>query len=205
MTLDGCIVTADALHCHPAMAEAVQAAGADYALGLKKNHAPLYEAAVAAWAQADAKGFVPFHEETESGHDREEYRCASVIACPPDAPAFPGLVAIGRIEGERRSGTQVKTSTCYIALSTFLTPKRLFEVVRTHWSIENHLHWQLDVSFREDDVRIRKDHGPENIAFMRRMALDMLRAHPDKRSIVRKMKLASWNKAFFYGLFAYMQ
>jgi predicted transposase YbfD/YdcC len=205
LTLKGSIVTADALHCHPAMAEAVLATGADYALGLKGNHGPLYQAAIAAFAKADDKGFLPFYETTERGHDREEWRCASVLAGPPDAPAFPGLAAIGRIEAERRCGGKIQTATRYVALSAPLSPARLLEVVRAHWSIENELHWQLDVSFHEDSSRTRKDNAPQNIAVIRRMALDILRTHPEKRSISRKMKRASWNKEFFYDLFAHMQ
>jgi predicted transposase YbfD/YdcC len=205
LTLKGCIVTADALHCHPAMAEAVQATGADYALGLKGNHGPLYAAAVEAFAKADAKSHLPFYEATERGHDREEWRCASIIERPKDAPSFPGLTAIGRIEGERTRKGKVEKATRYIALSSLVTPQRLFEVVRAHWSVENGLHWQLGVSFHEDNARTRKDNAPQNIAIIRRMALDRLRAHPNKRSINRKMNMARWSKTFFQELFAYMQ
>jgi predicted transposase YbfD/YdcC len=205
MMLKGCIVTADALHCHPAMAEAVLASGADYALGLKANHAPLYQTAVAAFDNVDALARWPFHETLETAHDREEWRCASVVERPPGAPAFPGLVALGRITAERRCGDKVQSATRYVALSTPLTPKRLLEVTRAHWSIENNLHWQLDVSFHEDQARSRKDNAPQNLAVFRRIALDILRAHPDKRSIARKMNLARWQKAFFFSLFAHMQ
>jgi predicted transposase YbfD/YdcC len=205
LTLKGCVVTADALHCHPAMADGVLASGADYALGLKGNNGPLYAAAVAAFAAADAAGGLAFYESTERGHDREEWRCASVIACPSNAPVFPGLTAIGRIEGERRCGDKLETSTRYVALSFVPTPARLLATIRCHWGIENNLHWQLDVSFHEDNSRTRKDHAPENISMIRHIALDMLRAHPEKRSIARKMKLASWSKEFFFELFAYMR
>ncbi len=205
LVLKGCIVTADALHCHPRMAEAVKEAGADYALGLKGNHGPLHAAAVAAFEQADAKGGLSFHETFDEAHDRKEWRCASVLAKPKDAPAFPGLAAIARIEAERACGGKVEQSTRYVALSTMLSPARLLEVVRAHWSIENDLHWQLDVSFHEDAARTRKDYGPENLAVIRRMALDMLRAHPDKRSIRRKMNLARMSNTFFYELFAHMR
>ena len=205
LTLKGCVVTADALHCHPAMAQAVLAAGADYALGLKGNHGPLHAAAVEAFSAADSKGHLPFHETIERGHDREEWRCASVVDRPQDAPAFPGLMAIGRIESERRCGSKVEKATRYVALSTVLTPQKVLEVVRAHWSVENDLHWQLDVSFHEDSARSRKDNAPQNIAIIRRMALDILRAHPDKRSVARKMNMARWSKNYFHQLFAYMQ
>lgn len=205
VTLKGCIVTADALYCNSATAQAVQATGADYALGLKSNHGPLYAVAVEAFAEADAQGHLPFFETTERGHDREEWRCASVIKHPQNTATLPGMVAIGRIESERRYRGKTETVTRYIALSTILTPARLLEVVRAHWSVENDLHWQLDVSFHEDNARTRKDNAPQNIAIIRRIALDILRAHPDKRSIARKMNLARWSRPFFYELFAHMQ
>src|SRR3954469_18927819 len=205
LVLKGCIVTADALHCHPRMAEGVLASGADYALGLKGNHGPLHAAAVSAFEQADAKGFLPFYETAEEAHDRKEWRCASVLPAPADAPAFPGLAAFARIEAERVCGGKVENSVRYVALSTVLSPKRLLQLVRAHWSIENQLHWHLDVSFDEDASRTRKDYAPENLSLIRRIALDILRAHPDKRSIRRKMNLARLSRPYFNELFAHMR
>lgn len=206
LVLKGCIVTADALHCHPAMAQAVRAAGAHYALGLKANHEPLYRAAEAAFAAAAASGKLSCHERKESAHDRHEWRRVSVIARPAQAPCFPDLAAFARIEAERRlSNGKIGTATRYVVLSKRLSPARVLEVVRAHWSVENDLHWQLDVTFHEDDARARKNYAPENLAVLRRMALDILRSHPDDKSIARKMKLAAWSKAFFFDLFAHMQ
>ena len=206
LVLKGCIVTADALHCHPRMAAAVRTSGADYAIGLKANNKLLHEAARAAFATADATGKLAHHERSDSAHDRRERRRASVIARPPDAPAFPGLAAFGRIEAERTLADGSTTAaTRYILLSKRLTPARLIEVIRAHWSVENNLHWQLDVVFHEDDARTRKDFAPENLAVIRRLCLDILRSHPDKKSIARKMKLAAWSKPFFLQLFTHMR
>jgi predicted transposase YbfD/YdcC len=206
VTLKGCIVTADALHCHPRMAGQIRDQGGHYALKLKGNHGPLFACALKAFAAADAKAELPSYEKAEKGHDRWERRRACVIAAPSDAPAFPGLAALGRIESERRLGDGKPTRWVhYVALSKKLSPKRVLEVNRTHWSVENHLHWQLDVVFHEDDARTRKDNGPQNLAVIRRQALDILRAHPDTRSPGRKMKLAAWSKEFFYELFAHMR
>jgi predicted transposase YbfD/YdcC len=230
LVLKGCIVTADALHCHPRMAQAVRAAGADYVLGLKGNHGPLHRAARAAFAKADAaqathtqathtqathtqathtqatQRRLVCHERRESRHDRRERRRVSVIARPADAPSFPALAAFARIEAERTSqdGT-MQTATRYAALSKPLAPSRVLDITRAHWSIENDLHWQLDVVFHEDDARTRKNYGPQNLAVIRRIALDMLRSHPIGRSIARKMKLAAWSKEFFFELFAHMR
>ena len=129
-----------------------------------------------------------------------------MIGAPSDAPAFPDLAAIGRVESERRLGDGKPARWMhYVALSKKLSPKRMLEVNRTHWSVENHLHWSLDVVFHEDDARTRKDYAPQNLAVIRRTAADILRAHPDNRSLARKMKLAAWSKEFFYELFAHMQ
>ena len=81
----------------------------------------------------------------------------------------------------------------------------MMATTRRHWSVENHLHRQLDVVFREDDARARKDNAPGNLSLIRRIALDMLQAHPDSRSVARKVNLARWNKAFFFELFSYVR
>lgn len=205
LDLKGCIVTADALHCHPKMAEGVRAQGGHYALKLKGNNGPLHARAVAAFEKADARGDGSFHEKSESGHDRFERRRASLVAAPK-AANFPGLVAFGRIESARRkAGGETTTMVHYVALSKRLSPRRLLETVRLHWSVENNCHWPLDVVFHEDDARARKNHAPQNLSIIRRIALDILTAHPDKRSPARKMKLAAWSKEFFFDLFIHMR
>lgn len=205
VVLKGCIVTGDALHCHPRMAAAVRGRGAHYAFKLKANHAPLFTCAQRAFAAADAAGRLAFYEQTDAAHDRQERRRASVVARPADAPDFPALSAIGRIEAERRANGNVAKTVHYVALSKPLSPRRMLEVTRAHWSVENNLHWRLDVVFNEDDARTRKNYGPQNLAVLRRIALDILRAHPDTRSLARKMKLAAWKKEFFYDLFAHLR
>jgi predicted transposase YbfD/YdcC len=205
LVLKGCTVTGDALHCHPRMAAEVRERGAHYAIKLKANHGPLFACAQAAFAAADAKGKLSFYEQSDSDHGRRERRRASVIARPADAPVFPSLAAIGRIETEREANGKLAKAVHYVVLSKRLSPRRMLEVTRTHWSVENQLHWKLDVVFNEDDARTRKNFGPQNLAVMRRIALDILRAHPDNRSVARKMKLAAWKKEFFFELFAHLQ
>jgi predicted transposase YbfD/YdcC len=206
LDLNGCVVTADALHCHPKMAEGIRETGAHYALKLKGNNGPLYACAVAAFARADTTGDLAFHEKSESGHDRFERRRASVVTPPKDAPRFPDLALFGRIESERRTvDGQIASFVHYVVLSKRMTPKRMMETTRMHWGVENNLHWPLDVVFNEDDARTRKNHAPQNLSIIRRMALDILRQHPDGRSIARKMKLAAWKKEFLFDLFTHMQ
>ena len=203
LVLKGCTVTADALHCHPKMAEAVLGARAHYALGIKGNNAPLHAAAERAFA-ADAGA--PSFAAEERAHGRLERRQASVVPAPPAARALlPGLKAFGRIEARRRARDRQSEATRYIALSRPLTPEKLLSVTRAYWSIENQLHWTLDVVFDEDDARTRKDYGPENSATIRRWALNILRMHPAQKSISRKMRQASWSKDFFFELFAHLR
>jgi predicted transposase YbfD/YdcC len=205
LTLKGCTVTADALHCHPAMATAVLAAKAQYALGLKANHGPLFAAAEQGFAAA---GDLASFETRERSHGRMERRRASVLPLSrlPAAPAFPGLKAIGRIESERTGGDgKTTTATRYVALSKKLVPSKFAEVIRMHWGIENELHWTLDVVFHEDDARTRKDNAPQNLAVIRRIAQNILRAHPLDKPMASKMRKANWNKQFFFELFAHMR
>lgn len=205
LDLTGCIVTADALHCHPRMAAAVRERGGHYALKLKSNNGPLHDCAVAAFAKVDARGGGTSYEESGRGHDRFERRRASLAPVPRNA-SLPGLALFGRIESERRTASgKVSIGVHYIALSKHLDPRRLLRTVRGHWSIENNLHWPLDVVFCEDDARARKNHAPQNLSIIRRIALDMLEAHPDRRSIARKIKLAMWSKDFFFELFTHMR
>jgi len=205
LVLKGCTVTADALHCHPAMAQAVLDAKADYALGLKSNNGPLYGEAERIFANAGAEA--PSLATKEKAHGRIERRRASVLPAPIAARTLlPGLKALGRLEATR-TGTngRTETDTRYIALSRKLTPAKMAEVVRAHWGIENQLHWILDVVFDEDASRTRKDYAPENLAVIRRLAQNILRMHPSDDSISRKMRRASWSKDFFFELFAHMR
>jgi predicted transposase YbfD/YdcC len=206
LVLKGCTVTGDALHCHPQMAQAIIAAKAHYALGLKANHGPLFAAAEQGFAAAGAR--LAFFASEERRHGRIERRRASVLPVSRLAshPIFPGLKAIGRIEAERTAPEgRTTTATRYVALSRLLKPEKLLAVIRTHWSIENHLHWTLDVVFDEDDARTRKDYGPENLAVIRRLAQNILRLHPSPKSISRKMRAAMWSKDFFFELFTHMR
>ena len=113
---------------------------------------------------------------------------------------FPGLQAFGRIETHREIDGKVQTEIRHFALSWMPAPEVFLATVRAHWAIENALHWQLDVSFREDAARNRKDHGPANIAILRRRALDIARRDTSKGSLSIKLKRAGWSDAFLLSL-----
>jgi predicted transposase YbfD/YdcC len=205
LTLKGCTVTADALHCSAATAKAVRDAKAHYAIGLKANRHQLLAEAEAAFAAAGDT--LASFETREARHGRAEVRRASVLAAKHLARTFdfPDLAAIGRIEAERTVDGRTGVAVRYLVLSKIFSPRKLLEVVRAHWSIENQLHWVLDVVFDEDDARSRKNHAPENLAVIRRLALNILRAHPSSDTPGRKMRRASWDIRFFFELFAHMR
>ncbi|MCR9140440.1 MAG: ISAs1 family transposase [Alphaproteobacteria bacterium] len=113
---------------------------------------------------------------------------------------FPGLKAFGRVEATRKTAERTTSETRYFALSWVPTPEVLLATVRAHWTIENSLHWQLDVWFREDAARNRKDNGPGNIAVLRRRALDVVRRDTAKTSLSLKLKRAGWDEAFLRKL-----
>ena len=144
-----------------------------------------------------------------STHDRREWRRATVIRDKTLAALqnFPGIAALGRIACRRRlhGAKAQKPVTRYFLLSVYLPAKKLLQVVRSHWSIENQLHWMLDVVLGEDADRARKDNAPENLAVLRKLALNILRAHSDKMSIRQKIKCAGWDDAFLLSLIGHMR
>lgn len=205
LSLQGCIVTADALHCRRDTARAILDAGGDYVLALKDNQPKLSAAAKACIDTAACREEA--EQEPALSHGRHEHRhgvvvATSALANPPD---FPGLQAVARITARRWVDGKESVRVRYFLLSRPLSAQRLLEVVREHWGIENQLHWVLDVVFDEDGARNRKDHGPENLAVLRKLALNILRAHPDKASLRRKVKRAGWDDAFFFSLLTYMR
>jgi len=206
LTLDGCIVTADALHCHRAFAQTVLDRGADFVLALKQNQSKLYNLAVRRFTRS-AKRSVAQRREPAT-HDRQEIRRATVIRDTGIAAAklFPGVAALGRITSRRKlKGKPAdKPVVRYYLLSKYMSASRLLNDVRSHWGIEN-MHWLLDVVFHEDDSRARKDHGPENLAVLRRLALNIIRSHPARISMRQKVKRAGWDDAFLLQLLRHMQ
>jgi predicted transposase YbfD/YdcC len=205
LDLSGCIVTADALHCRADVARAILDTGGDYVLALKANHPKLLADAN---AQLGAKRRSEAQANTQISHGRLETRRATVVRAGKLAEkhGFPELAAIACVTAERtRPGQEPQTSTRVFLLSKPVSATRLLKIVRQHWHIENRLHWVLDVTLGEDRARNRKDHGPENIAILRKIALNLLQSHPQKQSIRRKIKRAGWENSFLLSLLGNMR
>ena len=206
LDLDGAVVTADALHCTAAMAQAILARKGDYVLALKNNRGALLRAAAARLARP--RNASRAQQRSTVAHDRRERRAAVVVAAPDLAAqhAFAGIRAVGRIDTWRRTTAGPATrKSRYFLLSRKLSASRLLDVARSHWGIENNLHWILDVVFAEDKNRSRMDHAPENLAVLRKLAINTLQASPYVASMRRKILRAGWNDDFLLGLFFHMR
>lgn len=203
--LKGAVVTADALHCSRELAAKVIDRKADFVLALKGNQSGLH-AAAKKLIESEA-AMAPSAETRDVAHGRAELRRAVVIAAPGLAKAhdFPGIVAIGQIDSVREIDGRREKATRLFLLSRLLTPVALLGIVREHWSIETSLHWVLDVVLDEDRQRTRKDHGPDNLAMLRRFALNLLRTDKGKGSLTGKMKRAGWDDVFLFNLLAHMR
>lgn|SRR5215216_276630 len=206
LDLQNAIVTADALHCTSQMAGEIIRRGGDYVLALKGNQAALHAAAEKLVADTKtSKKDIAVTEET--AHGRKERRSARVISAPRlgKLHSFPGLVAIAEVERVRIVKNKRQQERWLYALSLRMSASDLLDVVRGHWDIENGLHWGLDVIFREDECRTRKDHGPENLALVRRICGNTLRADSTKDTIRGKMMRATWNDSYLFKLMTQMR
>ena len=174
------IITADALFCSRVFASTVLARGGNYVLALKRNQSKLFADVERRFARKGERDSAEqLHEAT---HDRREKRRATIMrdSILAERHDFPGIAAIARITSYRRcKGEKAgKPFVRYFLLSTYVAAKKLLQIVRSHWSIENQLHCILDVVFAEDANRARKDDAPENLAILRRFALNQIgRAH----------------------------
>jgi predicted transposase YbfD/YdcC len=200
IALKGKVVTADALHCNRRTVAAITQGGGDYCLALEANQDSLLSDARSCFGKLPPGH--PAARQEGAGHGRKETRTGTVVSAKGLAEHhdFPGLRAFGRIESRRETGGIVQTETRHFALSWTPAPEVFMATVRAHWEIENALHWQLDVSFREDAARNRKDNGPANIAILRRRALDLARRDTSKGSLSIKLKRAGWSDAFLLSL-----
>jgi predicted transposase YbfD/YdcC len=204
LDLDGRIVTADAMHCQKATAQAILDRGGHYCLALKANQPALHDD-VRLWLDDPATIADHVCQTVDGQHGRIETRRARVlddVAWLAERHHFPGLAAVGEVTATREIDGRSATATRTYLLSQPLPAARFAQVVRSHWHVENRLHWVLDVVMDEDRSRTRKDHGPENLARLRRFALNLLRANPDQGSTRGKLKRAGWDDAFLLKILA---
>jgi predicted transposase YbfD/YdcC len=204
LELTGCIVTIDAMGCQKSIAELIIDKGADYVLALKANQGTLYGDVKLFFDDALENGFgdfaYSFHETTDGDHGRIEIRrywSVSDISWIEDRERWKGFQSICMVESERLIGDTKTVERRYYISSLDSDAKSLSHPVRVHWGIENSVHWILDVAFREDDCRIRKDHGPENFAILRHIALNLLKHEKTSKVGTKAKRLKSgWDNSY---------
>lgn len=176
---------------------------ADYVLALKGNQETLHQAVIdhinEQWEDDFARVKARRHQTQETGHGREETRSYIQMPVPEDLPGrelWKGLKSIGVVVSECvREGKETVEVRYYIS-SLGVGVKRFAHAVRSHWGIENACHWSLDVTYREDESRIRDKHLRENFAWLNRFTLSLLKQHPGRDSIVMKRRSCGWNENF---------
>jgi predicted transposase YbfD/YdcC len=198
LDLTGQILTADALHCHHRMAEAVSAKNGDYMLALKPNRQSWFAEAEGQFARIKPERQA---EETDNTHGRHEWRKAEVIAARH--PLTRNHAAFVRITSARHGE---ETHQRYYLSSRLLTGRQALAVVRAHWQIENNLHWMLDVHLAEDASRARKDNAPANTAVLKRIARNVLQcADQPKVRISRRIKRCNWSDDYLINALTHMR
>jgi predicted transposase YbfD/YdcC len=204
LSLKGTIVTTDALNCQRAIAQQILDQGGNYVLALKGNQGTLHDD-VSRFLDDPACKATVTDQTVDADHGRIETRTATAatdIAWLQEDHRWPGLVAIGKVVRVRETTSKTTTETAYYLLSTALSGTRFNEVVRQHWGVENRLHWRLDVVMNEDQDRTRLGNGPNNLAILRHMALNVIQKEPSKGSLRGKFKRAGWDDAYLATLLA---
>jgi predicted transposase YbfD/YdcC len=213
LALGGCIVTIDALGTQKPIARTIVDQGADYVLALKENQGQLYDDVAATFAEAEARQFVhvphTYAKTINKGHGRVEVReCWAIerldyVEALRTAEDWPALRSLVMIRAERRVGPQVSVEQRYYISNRPDPAERQLAIIRSHWGIENELHWCLDVAFREDDSRIRTGDGAQNFAFLRRLALTLLKRETTAKGGLKvKRHRAGWDTAYLLRILA---
>jgi predicted transposase YbfD/YdcC len=201
LNLEGALVSIDAMGCNASIAQSILDAKADYLLAVKDNQ-PILHADIKSYFDTAPSGEVEQIETIGKDHGRFEVRMHTVSHAVdwyvsqrsyPGAPRFPQLTTIAMVESRIERGDKVETERRSYISSRALSVAEFAEAVRDHWAIENNLHWILDVTFNEDQSRLRTGHGAKNMAVARHFALNLVRQCADRRSIKRRRKCAAWD------------
>jgi predicted transposase YbfD/YdcC len=201
--IQGAIITIDAMGTQKAIAEQIIESKADYVLALKGNQGTLHQAVINYIDEQSQNDFADVnarrHQTEETSHGRNEIRSYIQMPVPQSLPGlelWTGLKSIGKVVSECvRDGKETVEIRYYISSLT-VGVKRFAHAVRGHWGIENSCHWSLDVTYREDDSRIRDKHMRENFAWLRRLTLSLLKQHPGRESVAMKRRSCGWSDDF---------
>jgi len=207
MEIEGAVVTIDAMGCQRAIAELILKKKADYIFSLKGNQGTLNDDVKLFVAEQQAKGFedakVTRHETVDGDHGRIETRRYTVIhdvAWLRERHGWPGLRSVIVVETTREWRGKTERETRLYISSLDLAAEVIAQMIRDHWRVENNLHWVMDMVFRDDECRVRKDHAPANFATIKHAAFNFLKRAPGKDSMRGKRKRAGWEDDFLYSV-----
>jgi predicted transposase YbfD/YdcC len=212
LEISGCIVTIDAMGCQTDIAQTIVDHEADYVLALKDNQGQLYEDVQLLFNDLEGSQYrayaYDYIKTVDKGHGRLEIRECWTISEPEvlrhlrGFERWPQLHTVSRIRSQRRIGHEATCEDRY-HIATITGARHVLSAVRAHWGIENELHWTLDIAFDEDRCRVRKDHGPENLALLRHLALNLLKHEKTcQRSIKGKRLMAGWKNDYLLKVLA---
>lgn len=207
LELSGCIVTIDAMGCQKGIARQIVDQGADYVLALKENQGGLYQGVTDTFERGLESGFEglehDFHQTVGKGHGRIETRQCWAVSEPAvleylnEQEAWEGLGSVAMVKAKRVIGEEEEVESRYYISSLKGDARQLLEATRTHWEIENCVHWVLDIAFDEDNSRVRQDNAPQNLAVVRHIALNLLRMEQtSKGGIKARRKRAGWDEDY---------
>jgi predicted transposase YbfD/YdcC len=194
------VVTIDAMGCQKDIAEKIRSKRGDYVLAVKKNQSQLHQDIREAFELSEHEGCgklkAAFHEEIDSGHGRIEIRRirqSTNLKWVPAAKDWKGAKSFAMVESERHIGDKITMEIRYFISSLPLDAPRMLAAIRSHWAIENRMHWVLDMTFREDASRVRRGNAAENLSMIRRLVLNICRRNKTGKSNPSKVRRAGWN------------
>src|SRR5437764_7051079 len=209
LAIEGAIVTIDAMGCQRDIAAKILDKKADYVLALKGNQGTLCEDVEVFAAEQKAKDFqdtkISRHETVDGDHGRIETRTYTAIhdvAWLQERHDWPGLRGVVMVESTREIGDKIERETRFYITSLVWLASQLGPVIRSHWAVENSLHWVMDMVFRDDECRVRTDHAPANFTTIKHMAHNLIRKAPGKDSFRLKRKVSAWDDDFLASLIA---
>jgi predicted transposase YbfD/YdcC len=210
--LKGALISIDAMATNPTIATAIRHAQADYLLAVKANQPTLRSEIETFFADAPAAS-LESTTDMDKGHGRIEQRTVTVVREVdwltgdrrfPGELRLPDVATIVRVASRAELKDRGRFETRYYVSSAALSPARAAEAVRSHWAIENSLHWVLDVTFGDDQSRLRTGHGAKNMAVVRHFAINLVRAVNDKRSIRLRRKRAGWDPQYLATILGHL-